>query len=134
MKTITSADYRDLAQREEQEQIALMQRCELYLSRYPELRFLFAVPNGGLRSKTEAARFKAQGVRAGVPDLMLPVSRRSYHGLFIELKTAVGRVSDAQRDWIGTLNNLGYYACIARGQDECWKVLLWYLGYIDSVE
>jgi hypothetical protein len=118
---------------EEQEQIALIQRCEVNTAKYPELRLLFAVPNGGKRGKAEAARLKAQGVRAGIPDLMLPVSRRNYHGLFIELKTAVGRVEDAQREWVSALNTLGYYACVARGQEECWRILLWYLGYRDSV-
>jgi hypothetical protein len=39
---------------------------------YPSLRGrLFAVPNGGHRSKTEAARLKAEGVVAGVSDLIL---------------------------------------------------------------
>ena len=53
-------------------------------------QLLWHTPNGGKRSKIEAARFKAMGVRAGVPDLLLAVPRGGHHALFIELK-APGR-------------------------------------------
>lgn len=55
----------------------------------------FAVPNGGYRNLVEAARFKKQGVRAGVPDLcfVLPRDGRS---AFLELKKPNGRLSEAQ--------------------------------------
>ena len=36
---------------------------------------VFHIPNGGSRHKAEAARLKAQGVKAGVPDLCIPVAR-----------------------------------------------------------
>ena len=65
---------------------------------YPELRFLYAVPNGGFRHKSVAGRMKAQGARAGVPDFNLDVARGPYHGLRIELKRRVGgTVSNAQK-------------------------------------
>lgn len=57
----------------------------------PEVDMLFHVPNGGSRDRREAARLKAQGVRAGVPDLCLPVPSGAYHGLFIELKAGKTR-------------------------------------------
>ena len=64
----------------------------------PELRLLHAIPNGGKRLKSEAARLQAMGVKPGVPDLCLPVPRGKYHGLYIELKRLYGgRVSPAQR-------------------------------------
>ena len=37
---------------------------------------LFHVPNGGFRNRHEAARFKAMGVRSGVPDLLLLIPCR----------------------------------------------------------
>ena len=67
---------------------------------HPELKNLFAVPNGGLRSKTEAARLKAAGVKAGVPDIMLAVARCGFHGLFIEMKVGKNKTSAAQDEWI----------------------------------
>jgi hypothetical protein len=66
---------------------------------------VFAVPNGGLRSKAEAARLKWTGVVAGVPDLCVIAPGGRAH--FIEIKTPCGRLSEAQRDVIGVLARLG---------------------------
>jgi len=57
-----------------------------------ELEWIFAIPNGGSRGDTEISRkieggkLKAEGVRAGVADIFLPVPAGQYHGLFIEMK------------------------------------------------
>ena len=58
--------------------------------RYPELKLLHHIPNGGRRDPVEAKHLKQQGVKSGVPDLCLPVARRDYHGLYIEMKTETG--------------------------------------------
>lgn len=71
---------------EAQEQATLFSWAEMQSGRRPELRLLFHIPNGGSRGKAEAARFKMEGVKPGVPDLFLPVPRGPWHGLFIELK------------------------------------------------
>lgn len=61
---------------------------------YPGVR-IFAIPNGDLRSKSQGARLKAQGVSAGVPDLYVPE-----WSMWIEMKrTAGGRVDPEQTDW-----------------------------------
>lgn len=60
----------------------------------PELQYMYHVPNGGKRDKATAAVLKRQGVKAGVPDIMLPAARAGYHGLYIELKA--GREHDDQ--------------------------------------
>lgn len=60
---------------EDNEQMILIRWAQFESDRHPELSLLFHVPNGGKRSKVEAARFKAMGVQAGVPDLFLPVPR-----------------------------------------------------------
>lgn len=59
--------------------------------------FVFAVPNGGNRNLREAARLKAQGVMAGVSDLVLLLPDRKVY--FIELKNpnGKGRQSPNQR-------------------------------------
>lgn len=60
--------------------------------------FVFAVPNGGSRNVIEAANLKAQGVMAGVSDLILLLPKKVY---FIELKNpnGKGRQSPAQREF-----------------------------------
>ena len=75
---------------------------------YPEIEsLLFAVPNGGKRDAREAARLKAEGVRAGVTDLILLVPRNGFAALCIELKTKTGKVSDKQRKWQESARNAG---------------------------
>jgi VRR-NUC domain len=77
---------------------------------------VFAVPNGGLRSKTEAARLKWQGVLAGVPDLIVlaPVGRV----FALEVKTEVGRLSESQKEIFGSLVALGVQRAIVRSIDD----------------
>lgn len=79
---------------------------------YPKHR-VFAIGNGGLRNKVVAMSMKAEGVTAGVPDLMIP----SLHA-FIEMKrTKGGQVSPEQYDWIDYLKTIGYNAKVCPGKD-----------------
>ena len=90
---------------------------------------LLAIPNGGKRSAATAARLKAEGVRPGVPDLLLPMARRGFHGLFIEMKrTKGGRVSDAQREWLHLLDAEGYRAIVCYGAGEAIREIEAYLA------
>ena len=61
---------------------------------------LFAVPNGGGRSRVEAAIMKAEGVTPGVADLILLVPRGGHNCLCIEMKTPTGKQSPAQKEWM----------------------------------
>ena len=67
-------------------QVALFMWANLNKIRFPELNLLFAIPNGELRSKATGGRLKAAGVKAGVPDICLPVARGHYHALYLEMK------------------------------------------------
>lgn len=60
---------------EAQEQMTLFSWAAMQSGKYPELNLLYHVPNGGSRHKAEAGRLRAEGVKAGVPDLCLPVAR-----------------------------------------------------------
>ena len=67
---------------------------------YPQLDGrLFAVPNGGRRDAVTAAKLRAEGVVAGVADLILLKSNRDYGALLIEMKTTKGRQSESQKKW-----------------------------------
>lgn len=91
------------------------------------LEYLHHSPNGGGRSKTEGARFKREGVKAGYPDLELNAARHGYHGLFIEMKTPKGRMSKAQKDWHEFLKSEGNSVHVCRSADEAIGVIEWYL-------
>lgn len=95
--------------------------------KYPELKLLHHIPNGGRRDPIEARHLKEQGVKSGVPDLYLPVARKGYHGLYIEMKNENGRVSDNQKWWIAELNNQKYYAVVCYGWEEAKQCLTDYL-------
>lgn len=114
---------------EGEEQATLFNWCAMNYGKHPELSLLFHIPNGGKRSKSEAARFKPEGVKSGVPDLCLPVARGLYHGLYIEMKrTAGGVVSDEQKFWIAQLREQGYEAVVCRGWKAAAEVLENYLN------
>lgn len=113
---------------EEQEQVAVFEWISYNLNKYPELRFCLHIPNGGLRSKSEAVRFKRAGVKKGVPDILLPVARKGYHGLWIEMKRQKGgHLSSEQKEWLDGLFQQGYLAVRCDGADEAIGMLERYL-------
>jgi len=104
---------------ESQEQQALFSWARMQECVWPELALLVHVPNGGLRNMPEAVRFKAEGVRKGFPDIMLPVARGGFHALAIELKRLRGgKVSQEQREWLDALTSQGWRAVVCKGWDE----------------
>jgi hypothetical protein len=65
---------------------------------YPHLApLMFAVPNGGSRDKREAAIMKAEGITAGVSDLILNIRGGIHPQLAIEMKDVKGRQSPEQK-------------------------------------
>lgn len=113
---------------EKQEQIALIRRASLNPITHT---YLFAIPNGGKRHLLEAYQLKRQGVKPGIPDLMLAYPYGPYHGLFIELKqngARKGRVTPDQLIWINKLNAVGYCAQVCYGWEDAWKTIMKYLS------
>ena len=119
---------REYVPTEAEEQEAVIEWAKAMEARVPELELLHHIPNGGRRSKAEAGRFKAQGVKAGVPDLSLPVPRGRYHGLYVEMKRKRGgRISPEQEWWIERLQKQGYFVDVCFGADEAIRRIEWYL-------
>jgi hypothetical protein len=116
------------ADREGQEQAALMREVEL---RYPAaFKLIYHVPNGGHRHKAVAAKLKGQGVKAGVPDLVLPMARGGHFGLYIEFKAMPpfdAAVSASQDAYIQALIDQGYLAVVCRGHIDALECLRAYL-------
>lgn len=116
-------------QTEHAQQVAVFAWAALHFMQYPELQMMFAIPNGGLRDKITAANLKAEGVRAYVPDICLPVPRGPWHGLFIELKKDGGRVDPGQLQYLHKLQALGYGAMVCVGYHQTVATLEHYLNY-----
>ena len=89
----------------------------------PELELLYHIPNGGSRGLLEAVRLKRQGVKPGIPDLHLPIARGGYIGLWIEMKTATGRLSEDQRRIIAMLRAEGNRVEVCRSAADAVEVL-----------
>ena len=109
-------------------QKSLVKWANIMRLNHPELDMLFAIPNGGWRAKASAAKIKAEGAKAGVPDLFLAVARHGYNGLFIELKSESGILSANQKLWIDKLKAQGYLCAVPFGLDEAIGVFESYLG------
>lgn len=113
---------------EAEEQKAIMQWTAYQSGKKPELELLYHIPNGGKRNGREAANLKAQGVKSGVPDLCLPVARKGFHGLYIELKRIKGgRVSENQDKWLTALMEQGYFTAVCYGAEQAIKIITEYL-------
>jgi|GEM_PF-128618 len=98
---------------------------------YPAVgKLLFAVPNGGARSRTEAAIMKAEGVTAGVTDLILLLGRGGFNALCIEMKTTDRRsaLSDAQIEWRSLTITNGNRHVVCRTLEEFQSEIRWYMA------
>lgn len=119
-------------QHEGEEQAALFDWAYLQRNTYPELDLLFHIPNGGSRNRLEAANLKRQGVKAGVPDLCLPVARGGFHGLYIEMKYEKNIPTENQNEWMNALQNQGYAVAVCYSWEQASKVITDYFKLKES--
>lgn len=104
---------------------------------YPRV-LAFHVPNGGNRSKREGGRFKAMGVLAGVPDILIVTAKwatatedlpLSYgYGLAVELKVKGKTTSEAQEKTIERFKGAGWKVNIVWSFDQFKDVVNEYLS------
>lgn len=99
---------------EHEHQAALFHWAKLHEGNIPELALLYANPLGGYRPKATGRRMKREGVKAGIPDITLPVARGGDHGLYIEMKAGKNKPTKAQEWWITQLTKQGYRVVV------CW--------------
>jgi hypothetical protein len=114
-------------QLEHQEQVALFQWVAYNETNYPELRNLFAVPNGGQRHVAVAVKLKKEGVKRGVPDIFLAWPSNNMNGLFIEMK-AGSKPSPDQKEWHARLRAANYLVAVCYGSADAIKTIVYYLN------
>ena len=108
---------------EDDEQRQLIQWCRTD----PRLQFLFHIPNENTAGIKWGIRNRQLGVKSGVPDLMLPIPAKGYHGLFVEMKTAHGKLSENQKRWLSALKTFGYRTVVAYGWQDAKNKIVEYL-------
>lgn len=114
---------------EHDEQVALFEWAEYMANlQWPELRFMFAVPNGGWRAKTTAGWLKAEGLKPGVPDIFLPVPRGCFHGLFIEMKFGKNQLSADQQYYCQFLFEHDYLVMPCWGFEDAQTIIERYMN------
>lgn len=122
-------------QQEHDEQVALFEWARMNEKRYPQLKFMFAIPNGGARHPATARKLKAEGVKAGVPDIFFPhigevniKGQRGWSpGLFIEMKSGGNKLSPAQKLFEKHLQAEGYIFLTCHSWVEAKDALVKYL-------
>jgi hypothetical protein len=97
---------------EHDEQTALFLWASIYQESIPGIEMMFAVPNGGYRLAKTAKDLKEEGVKAGVPDVWLPVcgiyEDKWVMGLVIEMKYGRNNPTPEQVWWLDQLAKKGW--------------------------
>lgn len=104
-------------------QAAVIDWALLQAPSLPALAALFAVPNGARVVPSVALRLKREGMRSGIPDLILPVPAGEFIGLNVEMKTPEGSISPDQRAWHAALRALGHRVEVCRSIESAVAVL-----------
>ena len=93
----------------------------------------FAIPNGGLRNVIVAKKLKAEGVKAGVPDVLIAYPVSIYHGLFIEFKAGKNKPTKEQLDMIEKLRKRGYHCAVCYNIDHAMDLVDRYVLGVDNI-
>lgn len=107
---------------EHQIQSAYIKLVDYHLKTYPQLNILFAVPNAAKRSMALASMLKAEGMRSGVPDVLLPFNNGKYNGLALEFKAGKNTLTDNQLNWFSQLSNYGWLCVEVRDAQGAWDI------------
>jgi hypothetical protein len=100
---------------------------DLYAPFYPVLKWFFAPPNGAFMPRGEAIKMLLSGLRPGVSDMILLAPRNGFHGLVIEHKTRVGRLSDVQCEFRDFVLSEGFSWHLSRSWHASANITIEYL-------
>ena len=104
---------------EHDEQVALFNILRMYEDKYPELKWVFAIPNGGHRHISVARKMKAEGVKAGVWDIYCPFPAFGYNGLWIEMKYGKNKLTTNQHAFRDDLGDLFRWEVCYTAEEAC---------------
>lgn len=112
------------------EESRLQSSCVLWFRtqyrRYANL--LFSVPNGAKRSRRQGARYKAEGMVAGVSDLILLIPRGCYGSLCIEMKQKGNYQQKNQKEWQALAESVGNKYVVCKTIEEFMRAVNSYMS------
>lgn len=116
---------------EHQIQTAFFKWVRLAEKVHPVLKLIFAVPNAGKRSYRTASMMISEGLRSGVCDVIVPVSRHGFCGLAIEFKVAGGdarkKLTENQDEFIAGLTKENWLVSVLTDSEEAIRIVKNYL-------
>ncbi|NOR64934.1 MAG: hypothetical protein GQ468_02845 [Candidatus Scalindua sp.] len=117
---------------EHEEQVTLFKWVDMMAKFHPMLKTMYAIPNGGDRNAVVAMKLKNEGVKAGMPDMHLPVACSGYTSLYLELKVkngsgVFGKESDDQRTKRLQLNKVGNLSIVVFGYLQAIDIITDYM-------
>lgn len=104
-----------------------------------ELKWMFAIPNGFFATPAQKAKMKAEGLKSGIADILLPVSNYvngGNYGLFIEMKHTKyktykdGGLKPEQIEFGDFVTKQGYKFVVCYSWIEARDIILKYLGKV----
>jgi hypothetical protein len=115
---------------EHDEQVAVFDVLRANERKYPFLKWIYAIPNGGHRHPAVAGKMKAEGVKAGVSDICVPIPMTTLrkHGAYFEMKFGKNKLTAEQLAFADFVRSQAYYFETVWTADECLIGIEMYLG------
>ena len=121
---MTIEEYKKLQQRQNRGKAASSEHAlQVQCVKWFRMRFpgalIYAIPNGGYRTKTTAGLMRAEGQTAGILDLHIPIARYGYHSMYVEMKNGKrGMLSELQKEMIAKLESYGNKVAVCHTFEE----------------
>lgn len=74
-------------------------------------------------SKIQQAILKSEGNKPGTSDILISAPRHGFSGLWLEVKTKTGRLSDFQIEFQKARERENYFCAVCYGIDHCKSVI-----------
>lgn len=98
--------------------------------------YIFHFANERVCSPASGRNLKLKGVRPGVADLFYAVPRGGHPGLWIELKTSIGKLIPSQFNFLSAMDKCGYATAICRSFEQTMQTIEKYvaLGHCEKLD
>ena len=90
-------------------------------------RYIIFIPNEGARTLSYGTKLGKMGLRKGASDLFIAVARKDFHGMFLELKSANGKLRPSQREFLADMEEQKYFTAVCYSIDSAIEMIDFYL-------